>query len=145
MLFDDPQFPNSQIEQFLITSPQTSSYNCIAWAFGDDSKWYWPDNSNIYFWPSNIPRQETLNSFIMLFESIGYTRTNNGDSEPDFEKIAIYGDRFSNPTHAARQMQDGLWTSKLGQYFDVTHTIFSLSNGSYGNVLVYMKRQNIHT
>jgi hypothetical protein len=67
-----PPFPNSRIDPFLITSPQTSSYNCIAWAFGDNSKWYWPDSSNIYFWPSDIPRQETLDSFIKLFESIGY-------------------------------------------------------------------------
>jgi hypothetical protein len=134
-------FPNSKIDPFLITSPQTSSYNCIAWAFGDNSKWYWPDSSNIYFWPSDIPRQETINSFIKLFESIGYIQTDNDNLDIEFEIIAIYGDSFSNPTHAARQLQNGFWTSKLGQHFDVTHTIFSMSDGSYGNVLVYMKRQ----
>jgi hypothetical protein len=134
-------FPNSKIDPFLITSPQTSSYNSIAWAFGDNSKWYWPDSSNIYFWPSDIPRQETINSFIKLFESIGYIQTDNDYLDVEFEKIAIYGDRFSNPTHAARQLQNGFWTSKLGQNFDVTHTIFSMSDGNYGNVLVYMKRQ----
>ena len=97
-------FPNSKIDPFLITSPQTSSYNCIAWAFGDNSKWYWPDSSNIYFWPSDIPRQETINSFIKLFESIGYIQTDNDNLDIEFEKIAIYGDSFSNPTHAARQL-----------------------------------------
>jgi hypothetical protein len=134
-------FPNSTIEPFLITSPKTSSYNCIAWAFGDDSRWYWPDNSNIYFWPIGIPRQESIDSFIKLFESIGYTQTENCDLEIDFEKIAIFGDSFSNPTHAARQLENGFWTSKLGQSFDVTHTIFSMEDGHYGNVLVYMKRE----
>ena len=142
MRIEFPPFPNSRIDPFLVTSPQTSSYKCIAWAFGDNSRWYWPDSSNIYFWPNDIPRQETLDSFIKLFESVGYIPTDNGDLEVGFDKIAIYGDSFSNPTHAARQLQNGFWTSKLGRNFDVTHTIFSMSDGSYGNVLVYMKREN---
>ncbi|MBC7382893.1 MAG: hypothetical protein H7296_07835 [Bacteroidia bacterium] len=47
------------------------------------------------------------------------------------EKIAIYGDTFSYSTHTARQVQNGFWTSKLGQHFDATHTINSMSGGSY--------------
>lgn len=141
MRIEFPPFPNSKLDPFYITSPKTSSYNCIAWAYGDSSKWYWPDDSNIYYWPNDIPRHETIESFVKLFESIGYTKTDNCDLEVNFEKIAIYADDYLNPKHAARQLPNGFWTSKLGQNFDVTHTIFSMSDGSYGNALVFMKRQ----
>ena len=44
------------------------------------------------------------------------------------------------PTHAARQLPDGSWTSKLGQNIDVQHTIFSIQDGDYGSVAVFMRR-----
>ena len=141
MKVEFPPFPNSKIDPFLITSPQTALYNCIAWAYGDNRKWYWPDSSNIYYWPEDIPRQEKIESFILLFERVGFTICNDGDLERHFNKIAIYCDQIGKPTHAARQLDNGFWTSKLGQSFDITHTIFSMSNGTYGNVAVYMKRK----
>ena len=136
-----PQFPNSTNEPFLVTSPETTSYNCIAWAYGDDTKWYWPDSSNSYYWPENVPREETIDSFILLFKNIGFEICTNEDFEPGYNKIAIYCNNTQNPTHAARQLETGLWTSKLGPYVDVSHTLYSLSNGSYGNVIVFMKRK----
>ncbi len=137
-----PHFPNSANDHFLITSPQTTSYNCIAWAFGDDTRWYWPDIGNIYYWPEGIPREEKIEFFIQLFESIGYEQCDDGNLDAGYNKIAIYTDAFGKPTHAARQLESGLWTSKLGQNWDVGHTIFSMSDGYYGNVAVYMKRGN---
>jgi hypothetical protein len=56
-------------------------------------------------------------------------------------KVAIYADNFNKPTHAARQLDNGFWTSKLGQHFDVTHTIFSMENGVYGNVAFFMRKK----
>ena len=38
--FSHPSFPNSVSEPFKITSPNDIKYNCIAWACGDDTKWY---------------------------------------------------------------------------------------------------------
>jgi len=134
-------FPNTKQAPFILTSPKTSSYNCIAWACGDNTKWYWPDASNIYFWPNDVPREETIDSFIKLFEKFGYSICDNGDYEVEFEKVAIYGTSESIPTHAARQLPDGTWTSKLGQNVDVSHSIFSMSDGDYGNVLIYLKRE----
>jgi hypothetical protein len=141
MTFNHPNFPNSKIDPFLLTSLQTTIYNCIAWAYGVIDKWYWPDAAGIYYWPNEIPRTEEVQSFISLFETIGYIICDNGELENNFQKIAIYADNFGKPSHAARQLKSGLWTSKLGQSYDVTHTIYSMSDGHYGNVVIFMERE----
>jgi hypothetical protein len=135
-----PDFPNSSIQPFLITSPDTPAYNCIAWAFEDPSRWYWPDPANIYYWPNNVPRNVTLDSFIALFATIRYELCQDGEIEIGYNKIAIFVDTNGTPTHAARQLPDGFWTSKLGQNIDVQHTIFSIQDGGYGTVAAYMRR-----
>ncbi len=140
MKLNFPNFPNSINEPFLLTSPKTTHYNCIAWAYEDNSKWYWPDANGFAFWPSEIPREENLNSFIELFKLKNYEICENGQLEIGFIKIAIYCNKEGSPTHAARQLPNGFWTSKLGMFFDVSHTLFSMENGEYGNVAVFMKR-----
>lgn len=135
-----PNFPNSFIDPFLKTSERTGSYNCIAWAFGDNTKWYWPDPGNNYFWPDDIPREETIENFILLFKKIGYEICNNPNVEPGYEKIVIYQNALGIPTHAARQLNNGHWTSKLGREIDVSHSLFSMRDGAYGNATVIMKR-----
>ena len=63
--------------------------------------------------------------------------------EYGYEKVAIF-ELNGNVTHASRQLKNGDWTSKLGWQhgvsFDVSHTIESISNGYYGDVSIYMKR-----
>lgn len=140
MNLSHPKFPNSLLEPFLVTSPRTPNYNCIAWAFGDNSKWFWPDPLNQYYWPSNIPREETIEAFIELYRSINYEICENGSLQSGIEKIAIYSNKEGIPTHAARQLPNGYWTSKLGPQYDVAHTINSMENGEYGNVCVFMMR-----
>ena|SRR6218665_339462 len=134
-------FPNSKLDPFLATSPQDTHYNCIAWACGDQTKWYWPDKANYYYWPKEIPREEKIENFILLFKLIGHEVCDNGDFELEYLKIAIYADQFGKPTHAARQLNNGLWTSKLGRGVDITHTIFSMQDGLYGNVAVFMRKR----
>ncbi|MDP2807880.1 MAG: hypothetical protein Q8O74_07075, partial [bacterium] len=113
-------FPNINKEPFIITSPPTTSYNCIAWACSDNTKWYWPDKGNYCYWPSNITRTETIAAFIRLFESLGFTVCRDGKLEPEYIKIALYLDVNGIPTHVARQLSDGNWTSKLGTNYDIT-------------------------
>ncbi|MBI9039082.1 MAG: hypothetical protein JEY97_13185 [Bacteroidales bacterium] len=136
------QFPNSKVDPFLVTSPHSPAYNCIAWAFGDNTKWYWPDPSTIYYWPNNVPREINIEAFIKLFEYIGYKVCENGEFEIGYRKIAIFVDPMGVPTHAARQIDNGLWTSKLGSNIDVQHSIKSMEDGEYGMVSIYMKRSN---
>lgn len=136
----DSGFPRSFRLPFDHTSPFNPKYNCIAWAYGCSNKFYWPTPHPLHYWPENIPREEETNSFIKLYESIGYVVCKDGKCEPHFEKVAIFIDIYNTPTHAARQLSSGQWTSKLGRDMDVSHTIWSIEGGVYGVVDVYMKR-----
>jgi len=103
-----------------ITSPESSDYNCIAWAAEENNRFWWPDPMDTGYWPENIPREETIESFIEAYKTLGYERCYNANLEAGFQKIAIYV-KDKKPTHAARQLNNGKWTSKLGQSFDIEH------------------------
>jgi hypothetical protein len=134
-------FPNLQEKGYDVTSPETPFYNCIAWAAGDTKRWWWPDPNDQYYWPSGVPRNETLQAFIFLFESLGYSVCEASEHEKGFEKIAIYVDYSKGkPTHAARQVAPGRWTSKLGSSADIEHDISGVSGAQYGSIAVIMKR-----
>jgi len=137
----EASFPSLRNSGYSITSPATVEYNCIAWASGDTRAWWWPDPMNLYYWPPTIPRENTLEAFIKAYELLGYGICKDGNYEEGFEKIAIYvaGDR--KPTHAARQLSSGRWTSKLGKLEDIEHTTLNgLCSPRYGTVAVFMKR-----
>ena len=61
--------------------------------------------------------------------------------EEGFEKVAIYIDTHGKPTHAARQLSSGIWTSKLGQLEDIEHSkLDDITGSQYGSVGVILKR-----
>ncbi len=66
----DKSFPNSFFEPFVITSPETTEYNCLAWALNDNTKWYESDDD--YYWFDGISRDNTLNSIFSVFEKFGF-------------------------------------------------------------------------
>jgi hypothetical protein len=133
-------FPRFKSVQFYLTSPADPSYNCIAWAVGDTSRWWWPDKNPYTYWPGEIPRNVQLDSFIALFESLGYQPCPDASVETHCEKVAIFVDAAGKPTHAARQLETGQWTSKIGRLEDISHTIYGLEGGGYGDVAVYLRR-----
>ena len=129
---------------FVESSPAARRYNCIAWAAGNDSRWWWPDMANIGYWPPNIPREETVTAFIAAYAIQGYAQCADGALEAGFEKIVLYGVRVAFeivPTHAARQLSDGRWTSKLGNCEDIEHDTPEMLNGPrYGAPVCFLKR-----
>jgi hypothetical protein len=133
-------FPNSNNSNLKITSPSDDNYNCISWAYGINNCRMWPNLSG-YYWPSSVPSALNINSFIELFKQIKYEICQNGYLEDKYEKICIY-EKNEIPQHAARQLPNGNWTSKLGRFQDVEHSELALSNGEYGNISIYMKRLN---
>lgn len=136
----ESDFPNLQPDNHELTSGSTIEYNCIAWAAGDTEKWWWPDQMGVGYWPPSAPRQETRLAFILAYGTLGYVPCNDGGVEAGFEKIAIYEDA-SGPTHAARQIADGRWTSKLGQFEDIVHVVPECLEGPcYGRAVQYLKR-----
>ena len=143
--WDPQEFPNLIPNVYTQTSPATRKYNCIAWAAGDTSKKWWPDPFGIGKWPPNVPRQATLDAFILAFGTLGYVQCVDGSSEASFEKIALYATReldgSLSPTHAAIQLPNGNWSSKLGDCEDIEHlTLEALNGNSYGHTTCYLKR-----
>lgn len=137
-------FPLVKKEGYQITSLETIDYNCIAWAASRNDKWMWPHPD--YFWPAKIPLNDKLSSFIKLFESLGYFICNSDTIEKDNEKIAIYVTPSTDIVqHAARQLESGKWTSKLGEYKDIKHTLKGLTKSTYGEIGVIMKRKKAKT
>ena len=127
-----------------ITSPDTATYNCIAWAAKTNSRWWWPDSYGIGYWPIS-ERAITVECFVRAFESLGYKICLSDALENGVEKIAIFGIKPPNaeavPTHAALQLDNGEWTSKLGPFEDVVHRDVNAVNGPvYGRPLVFMSR-----
>lgn len=133
------EFPNSANDPFIKTSEVTPIYNCIAWAANDNSRWYEPDPMGIYYWPSDVPREYTIKAYVQLYELLGYKKCSNGEFESNFEKVAVFAKK-NIPTHAAKQLSNGSWSSKLGKHIDVTHSLFAMENGQYGNVVQFLRR-----
>jgi hypothetical protein len=132
-------FPNLQGTGYDITSPATPDYNCIAWAAGDTARWWWP-NPWFYYWPQGSPLEETLAAFVQAFATLGFIPCDDDTVEPGFEKIAIYVNSQGKPTHAARQLHNGRWSSKLGREVDIEHSLVGLTNSEYGSVAQILKR-----
>jgi hypothetical protein len=131
-------FPNLADENYEITSPRTIRYNCIAWAARNTQRWWQPG----VFWPIDSAREDHgVGNVVAAFNSLGYEECDDGTLDAGFEKLAIYGSAMMY-THAARQLPDGRWTSKLGQLEDITHTTPAvIEGGDYGDVVQYMRRR----
>lgn len=81
-----------------------------------------------------------MTALTVLFEQLGYRVCSDSGLEEGYEKIAIYALEGS-ATHAARQLENGKWTSKLGENIDVEHTLMGLEGPVYGEVVKILKRK----
>ena len=134
--------PDLTTDNHTIESSLTPRYNCIGWAAGSNVQWWWPVGR--YYWPPDCPREETVAAFICAFGTLGYVECDDDFFEDDFEKIAIYAISMGgilSPTHAARQLRNGHWTSKLGPFEDIEHiTPENVNCPTYGTPVCYLKR-----
>jgi hypothetical protein len=130
-------FPRLQSRGYRITSPQSPLYNCIAWAAGETHRWWWPEPRR--YWPDGIPRDDSLSSFLAAFGTLNFSQCQTPDLEPGVEKVALYG-RDGRCMHAARQLSSGLWSSKLGMAWDISHALDDLAGNKYGQVLAILGR-----
>ena len=78
-----------------------------------------------------------------LFAGEGFSVCEGDLPEPGFDKIAIYA-FVGQFTHVARQLESGLWTSKIGSLETITHPFLSnLEDGIYGSVHCIMRRPSL--
>jgi hypothetical protein len=134
-------FPGLGTTTFRVTSNSDSVYNCIAWAAGVTNDWWWPlEDPTEAHWPAGVARVRSLDAFSAAFETLGYVTCLGEDLEPGIEKVALFANALGLPTHAARQLSDGRWTSKLGKGEDIEHDLHDLEGDLYGSVVLLMKR-----
>lgn len=132
-------FPELVRTGYAVTSPSTLKYNCIAWAAGEDDRWWWPDAVEVSYWPAGVPREVSIPAFVAAFATIGFAPSPDPNLEPGVLKIAIYA-RSGIPTHASRQLPNGSWTSKLGESEDIEHAIAGLVGPVYGDVAMVLAK-----
>lgn len=134
-------FPNLFFEQHRVTSCETGTYNCFAWALGEDFR-RWEARARVrgYFWPYGFPRDHKLTTFLGIFAAHDYRICGTSQVERGYEKVALYG-TAERITHASRQLLTGRWTSKMGDAEDIEHsTAKSIADGFYGPLVVVMSR-----
>lgn len=138
-------FPNLRKDSnFKITSPKTDGYNCISWASQKGPVWFWPplgkELEEDEYWPDGIDDDTRIETFIKAMVTENFALCPDDKVEPNITKIALYS-KNGCCTHASRQLQNGLWTSKLGYWHDIQHsTPHSLEGDMYGTVYCYMKK-----
>lgn len=133
-------FPELSAGGYDIMSASSPDYNCLAWAAEENDRWWEPDPLNLYYWPQNIPRKIELEAFVDAFRLLGYEVCDNSAKEDEFQKVAIFIGKNGKPTHMARQLENGRWTSKLGKGQDIEHELLGLTGGRYGEVREILKR-----
>jgi hypothetical protein len=123
---------------FEVLRPGTKTYNCIAWSLGVTDRWLWPV-------PSGQPVH--VRDFDNLFARHGYRRLSslNFERVEGQDKLILYTRRKDDgtfePTHTARQLSDGSWSSKLGKLPLIRHLHpGDVSGDTYGEpTVVYVR------
>jgi len=135
-------FPSLAGTQYQITSNRSVHYNCIAWAASRNDAWWWPDPMGRGFWPDGVARVATIDSFVQAFATLGYIRGQSDAVDPDEEKVALFA-KGDTPLHAARQLSNGKWTSKLGKSYDIEHELQAIAGDQYGRVACILRRSRL--
>lgn len=134
-------FPGLKADpSWVITSPTTSRYNCFSWAAREEERNWSPTGD---FWPSGCARELTIPAFVAAYATMGYTPGETDRSPKDVERIALFAMNEA-PSHAARQLEGGEWTSKIGENHDITHCLKALCGDIYGEIVLILERVRSH-
>ena len=132
----DDELPALAAAGYEITSAPSAVYNCVAWAAEDDTDWW--SHLPGYYWPAR--RSPEAEALVEVFAGLGYAVCDSAAREPGYDKVAVYA-RNGRWSHAARQLENGQWTSKLGPDEDISHqSPEDLAGESYGEVHCIMRR-----
>ena len=137
----EESFPKLATGGYRITSLETSVYTCAAWAARETHRWWDPSSGGGSYWPPGVPPTDSLAGLLAAFATLGYEPCGDSGQEPGVERLAIYADGHGSPTHVARQLQSGAWTSKLSTAEDIEHdTLEALEGPLYGKVVQHLRR-----
>lgn len=135
----------------LINNSESDNYNCISHTLGIKDKWSWSyDKNEIYeydydhYWP--VRCELTKESFDDFYEYHGFEKIKLLDFSynPKYTKVVLYTNN-GVPTHAAIQINEFFWESKIGMFGILRHDLFEIENDVYGEVTqIYRKLKNIN-
>ncbi|NUP07970.1 MAG: hypothetical protein HOW73_18140 [Polyangiaceae bacterium] len=127
-----------------LTSNATEDYNCLAFAAGVTNQWWEPyvippSRPGIY-WPAGVFPDNGVEHWVAALATVGFRPCTDASLDEAYVKVAVYG-CDGDATHAARQLKDGRWASKLGLLEDIIHaTAQDVAGGDYGEVAVVLAR-----
>lgn len=125
--------------KFILLSPSTFSYNCIAFAMGMQDRWVDAENVPWHWWPP-VHKGRACNDLIDAFKYLGFDPCGMDDSiDEKFDKVALYaiGHEW---THAAKIIDEGKYHSKFGASYDGAHSNGDVLAKKYGEVYQIMRR-----
>jgi hypothetical protein len=134
----DGSFPQL-MSNFEVLAAPTKVYNCIANSLGYHDRWVNPITSS---------GSNKLAGMDQLYAAQGYQRMSTLDFslQKGYQKVVVYATVVNGVikevTHAAIQMSDGAWSSKLGANALIKHiSPNDVAGGLYGiPVAVYIRR-----
>lgn len=134
--------------KFRKTSDESPRYNCLAWALGINWTFFSPERRHAgYYWPPGIPREWTMPNIRKIFYRHGFTEeTDDRTIEEGFDKVAVYVEENTEgvPSHFAKQLPNGKWSSKMGDLIDMEHDDLDCLQGEcYGSLYVILKRRKV--
>ena len=117
----------------------SDAYNCISWSLSLTDRWLWPVRPGLPI---------TFGDFDDLYSKHGFRRLPelNFSKVAGHDKIVLYAkvtpENILEPTHAARQQEDGSWTSKVGKLPLIRHLRpGDLEGAMYGSPFVVYVRE----
>jgi hypothetical protein len=125
-------------------SDPTTDYNCLAWAVENNQKWFNPERFCAgYYWPKGVERHWSMKTVIHVLSEYGFDEeVELATFEDGIVKVAIYADVDEYPTHFARQLANGKWTSKAGELIDFEHdSLECLHCDDYGKVTKIVQKK----
>lgn len=124
-------FPKLTKDNVWITGEPTSVYNCIAFSLGITNKWINPP--------------QPLSAFQELYQDPPYNHpvvvTGGATAGIDGWATPAIGPEIKSMTHGSKKstVKTGLWESKLGKSFRITHGRNELVSSVYGRVVTSFK------
>lgn len=124
---------------FILKSPTSYQYNCIAYAMGMNDRWVDSASLPWHWWPP-VNRGMKEADLIEAFRYFGFEECGMDDSIDDgYDKVALYHN-INGWTHAARVVGNGIYHSKFGASYDGTHSRGDVLQAQYGEPFLIMRR-----
>ena len=124
------------INLFIKVNSQDDNFNCIGYALSINE---FVSYHISRYWIDSVPRNASIINLVKIFEHFGFERCNSL-VETGYKKIVIYGNHGISK-HAAIQLDNIWYESKMGSYEICKHTLEAIEGALYGYPKVWMRKK----